>query len=95
MKPQLVLSLFPGIGLIDRAFEEQGFVVVRGPDVLWGGDIRNFHPPAGKFDGVIGGPPCQTFSSLDQNHVWPLKIPPAISETKNHGGISNDPHGLI
>lgn len=60
----LVLSLFPGIGLLDMAFEEEGFVVVRGPDVLWGGDIRSFHPPAGKFDGVIGGPPCQSFSSL-------------------------------
>jgi site-specific DNA-cytosine methylase len=61
---QLMLSLFPGIGLLDMAFEEEGFVVVRGPDVLWGGDIRRFHPPAGKFDGVIGGPPCQSFSSL-------------------------------
>jgi site-specific DNA-cytosine methylase len=60
----LVLSLFPGIGLLDMAFELEGFCVVRGPDVLWGGDIRNFHPPAGKFDGVIGGPPCQSFSSL-------------------------------
>lgn len=60
----LVLSLFPGIGLLDMAFEEEGFVVVRGPDVLWGGDIRRFHPPAGKFDGVIGGPPCKAFSSL-------------------------------
>lgn len=61
---QLVLSLFPGIGLLDRAFEEEGFCVVRGPDVLWGGDIRRFNPPAGKFDGVIGGPPCQAFSRL-------------------------------
>ena len=61
---QLVLSLFPGIGLLDMAFEEAGFVVVRGPDLLWGGDVRNFHPPAGKFDGVIGGPPCKAFSPL-------------------------------
>jgi DNA (cytosine-5)-methyltransferase 1 len=60
----LVLSLFPGIGLLDRAFEEEGFTVVRGPDVLWGGDVRRFHPPAGVFDGVIGGPPCQMFSRL-------------------------------
>jgi hypothetical protein len=30
-----VLSLFPGIGLLDRAFEECGFMVVRGPDLLW------------------------------------------------------------
>ena len=62
--PELTLSLFPGIGLLDRAFEQEGFCVVRGPDVIWGGDIREFHPPAGVFDGVIGGPPCQTFSSL-------------------------------
>ena len=60
----LVLSLFPGIGLLDMAFEQEGFTIVRGPDVLWGGDIRRFHPPAGVFDGVIGGPPCQTFSRL-------------------------------
>lgn len=60
----LVLSLFPGIGLLDHAFELEGFTVVRGPDVLWGGDIRRFHPPAGRFDGIIGGPPCQEFSTL-------------------------------
>lgn len=60
----LVLSLFPGAGLLDRAFEEEGYTVVRGPDPLWGGDIRRFHVPAGKFDGVIGGPPCQPFSQL-------------------------------
>ncbi|MGE5747310.1 MAG: DNA cytosine methyltransferase [Solirubrobacterales bacterium] len=60
----LVLSLFPGIGLLDMAFEEEGFCVVRGPDLLWGGDVRRFHPPAGRFDGVIGGPPCQAFSIL-------------------------------
>lgn len=60
----LVLSLFPGIGLLDMAFEEEGFCVVRGPDLLWGGDIRRFQPPAGKFRGVIGGPPCQAFSRM-------------------------------
>lgn len=60
----LVLSLFPGIGLLDMAFEEEGFCVVRGPDLLWGGDIKRFHPPAGRFDGVIGGPPCQLFSVM-------------------------------
>ena len=61
---QLVLSLFPGIGILDRAFEEEGFCVVRGPDLLWGGDIRRFHPPTGVFSGVIGGPPCQAHSQL-------------------------------
>ncbi len=58
----LVLSLFPGIGLLDMAFEEEGFTVVRGPDRLWGGDIHSFTAPAGRFDGVIGGPPCQAHS---------------------------------
>lgn len=61
---QLVLSLFPGIGLLDMAFEEAGFCVVRGPDVLWGGDVKHFHPPAGRFDGVIGGPPCKAFTKM-------------------------------
>lgn len=64
MSSPLVLSLFPGIGLLDAAFEEAGFCVVRGPDLLWGGDISRFHPPAGKFDGVIGGPPCPNDSDL-------------------------------
>ena len=59
----VVLSLFPGIGLFDRAFEERGFCVVRGPDLLWGGDIREFNPPAGWAWGVFGGSPCQDFSS--------------------------------
>lgn len=60
----LVLSLFPGIGLLDRAFEEIGFAVVRGPDLIWGGDVKRFKAPLGRFDGIIGGPPCQAFSQL-------------------------------
>lgn len=62
----LILSLFPGIGLLDMAFEEAGFCVVRGPDLLWGGDVHRFHAPAGKFDGVIGGPPCQFASEMSR-----------------------------
>lgn len=57
----LVLSVFPGIGLFDRAFEAEGFCVVRGPDLLWGGDVRSFHVPSGCWSGVIGGPPCRPF----------------------------------
>ncbi len=60
----LVLSLFPGLDLLGRAFEEEGYTVVRGPDLIFGGDIRTFHPPPGRFDGVIGGPPCQIFSAM-------------------------------
>jgi DNA (cytosine-5)-methyltransferase 1 len=69
MTVPLVLSLFPGIGLLDMAFELEGFCVVRGPDLLWGGDVRRFHPPAGVFAGVIGGPPCQLFGGL-ANFAW-------------------------
>lgn len=50
--------------MLDRAFQDEGFCVVRGPDLLWGGDVRSFRPPPGKFVGVIGGPPCQCFSAL-------------------------------
>jgi len=59
-----VLSLFPGIDLLGLAFELEGFAVVHGPDVIWGRDIRGFTVPAHRFDGVIGGPPCQAFSGL-------------------------------
>ena len=51
----LILSLFPGIDLLGRGFEAESFAVVRGPDLLWGGDIRSFHVPPGRFDGIIGG----------------------------------------
>jgi DNA (cytosine-5)-methyltransferase 1 len=58
----LVLSIFPGIDLLGRGFELEGFSVVRGPDLLWGDDVRGFHVPAGRFDGIIGGSPCPDFS---------------------------------
>lgn len=63
---QLVLSLFPGIDLLGRAFTQSGFCVVTGPDLIYGGDIRSFNVPDYRFDGVIGGSPCQGFSSLNR-----------------------------
>lgn len=59
-----VLSLFPGGGFLDSCFEAEGFTLVRGPEWIFGQDIRNFHPPRGKFDGIIGGDPCQSHSAL-------------------------------
>ncbi len=61
MKP--VLSLFPGADILGMGFEQEGYCVVRGPDKIWGGDIRNFTPPPDCFEGVIGGPQCQPFST--------------------------------
>jgi DNA (cytosine-5)-methyltransferase 1 len=58
----LILSLFPGIDLLGRGFESEDFCVVRGPDLLWGSDIRYFYPPSGVFAGIIAGTPCQDFS---------------------------------
>ena len=81
----LILSLFPGLGLLDVGFAEQGWTVVRGPDIVYGKlhDIRHFHPPAGVFEGIIGGPPCQAHSRLaavvrsryGEDHVVPDLIP--------------------
>lgn len=70
MSHQLVLSLFPGADLLGMAFELEGFTVVQGPDVIFGRNVKDFHPPAGRFDGVIGGPPCQLFSVM--RHIQPL-----------------------
>lgn len=60
--PGLVLSLFPGAGLMDAGFAHANFCVVRGPDLLLGTHIETFTPPPGAFEGVIAGPPCQDFS---------------------------------
>lgn len=63
---QLVLSLFPGIDLLGRAFEHEGYCVVRGPDTLWDSCIEGFEVPAGRFDGIVGGPPCQHYSDANR-----------------------------
>ena len=87
MHNHLVLSLFPGIDLLGRAFEEAGFCVVRGPDLITGGDIRRFNPPANRFQGVVGGSPCQDFSTLNRNpgpygHDMLEEYCRCVSETK-------------
>jgi DNA (cytosine-5)-methyltransferase 1 len=59
---ELVLSLFTGAGLLDRGFRQEGFCVVSAGDILLGQDVREFSPACHKFNGVIGGSPCQEFS---------------------------------
>lgn len=71
MGTPLVLSLFPGADLLGMAFEQEGFCVVRGPDILLGSDIRSWHAVLGRFDGVIGGPPCKPFSAALRSQGGP------------------------
>ena len=49
--------------MLDMAFEEAGHCVVRAEAQEMQIPIC-FHPPARRFNGVIGGPPCQRFSKL-------------------------------
>jgi len=67
---QLVLSLFSGVGLLDKAFRDAGFCVVSAGDLITGQDIRNFIGIKNKFDGVIAGTPCQDFSTLKRNRGY-------------------------
>lgn len=64
---KLILSIFPGLDLLGRGFENQKFCVVQAQDKITGGEIKKFHPPTGVFDGLIGGSPCQDFSLLNRN----------------------------
>ncbi len=67
LESQLVLSVFSGVDLFRKGFEELGFCVVSASDSDVGFDIRNFTPIGGRFDGIIGGSPCQDFSMLNRN----------------------------
>lgn len=64
MQNNFLLSLFTGGGLLDIAFRKEGFYTVSAGDIITANDIRDFHAPKGKFDGIIGGSPCQDFSGL-------------------------------
>jgi len=66
---KLVLSLFSGIDLLGMAFKRTGFCVVSAGDIAFGHDIRDFHAPSGKFDGVILGSPCQAWSCVRRGQV--------------------------
>lgn len=58
----LILSLFCGLDLLGQGFQDQGFCVVQAGDIIMGKDIRKFKGIPGRFDGIIGGSPCQDFS---------------------------------
>ena len=68
---ELVLSLFPGIDVFGRGFQQLGFCVVRGPDTLLDDPIEDWSCaiPTSKIDGVIAGPPCQNFSDANRHRA--------------------------
>jgi len=73
---QLVLELFPGAGLFGRAFKKLGACVVNAGDIMQGYDVQEFQGIAGRFDGIIGGPPCQfasraAINGSDANNLIP------------------------
>jgi DNA (cytosine-5)-methyltransferase 1 len=51
--------------------------------VLFGGDVKRFSPPAGRFDGVIGGPPCQLFSELERLNEYQRRKGKQIRQAEN------------
>jgi DNA (cytosine-5)-methyltransferase 1 len=73
---QLILSTYTNIGMLDIGFKEAGFCVVSAGDIILGmhHDIKGFHPPPNKFDGIIGGSPCQNFSKLNRTKKPELGI---------------------
>lgn len=92
-KPPRVLSLFSGGGGLDLGFERAGAETVvcvdNDPEScktlrfnrpqwnVFEGDIRDYKPNVTDIDVVIGGPPCQGFSSAGKgdpndprNYLW-------------------------
>ena len=78
-----VLSLYSGAGGIDEGMRQAGVdttvAIERNSDCcetlkinhpgieVLKGDVSDFESTLGKFDVIVGGPPCQDFSSANPN----------------------------
>jgi DNA (cytosine-5)-methyltransferase 1 len=71
---ELVLSLYPGIGMFDAAFKNAGFSVVSAGDIKDGQhhNITKFKGIKSKFDGILVTSPCQEFSKANRNPNYDL-----------------------
>ena len=67
---ELVLSLFPGIGLLDRAFAAAGFCIVQAADKITGGDVRDFRGVPGRLDGIVACPVLLITEVFDLGFFW-------------------------
>jgi DNA (cytosine-5)-methyltransferase 1 len=76
----LVVDLFAGAGLFSHAFQLEGFEIIESIEFdpvaaetyrknlgnhVKAGDVRS-HKPKGRCDVLIGGPPCQGFSTMSR-----------------------------
>lgn len=65
---KLILSLFSGIDLLGKGFQDNDFCVVSAGDVILYKDIQDFkNVPKNAFYGIIGGSPCQDFSMANRS----------------------------
>ncbi len=80
-----VLSIYTGLGLLDRAFEEVGYVVDSAGDLQWGRPIQGYRGRLGSHEGIIAGPPCQTWSSADPCRTPKHKVD--FSADSTHAGV--------
>ena len=62
VESQLVLSIFHGADILGLGFDQTGFCVVRAGEIDLGFDVRDFIPVRDRFNGIIAGSPCQSFS---------------------------------
>ena len=86
----LVLSLFPGADLLGRGFELAGYCVVRGPDLLFGQKVEDFHPLPDVFAGRRGAVPIGAVSPWRSCAIAPhAAVTDTVNETPRSGGLSN------
>lgn len=84
-RANVVLSLFSGIGLLDDAFRRERWCVVSAGDLQFGQDVGEFWGERGMCEGIIAGPPCQTWSVANRQRQPYDQID--FGQTSEHAGV--------